>query len=74
MPSRCHVDPQKLENTVEKSVGRLKCGLVGGRRAESRLESPFPIVLLPATSDGRGGHSPLVKISVPGARELLLLG
>lgn len=38
------VDPQKLESKVEKPVGRHKCGLVGGSRGRSRMESPFATV------------------------------
>lgn len=72
VPSQCRVDPQKLENTVEKPVGRGKCGLVGGRRGgeEAGWNPLFPPSLCLQRVMERWLHSPLLKPSVPGAIKL----
>lgn len=63
-PSWCRVDPQKLENAVEKPVGRGKRGLAGGRRGreEAGWNPLFPPSFHLQGVMERRAHSPLLHL------------
>lgn len=76
VPRRCCVDPQKSENTVEKAVGRGRCGLAGGRRdGEEAGWNPFFLLSLHFQCVmEQWSYSPLPKRLCCGKEALLLLG
>lgn len=76
VPRQCCVDPQKSENTVEKPVGRGRCGLAGGRRdGEEAGWNPFFLLSLHFQCVmEQWSYSPLPKRLCCGKEALLLLG